>query len=244
VVETQIGLERLLAEGLERDDAVHAIGSVLAKYLYGIMLGGATGADPNAGHWNELASDSGAASRMSACVARGCVGDRLDVSEGAASVPGREGSYEPRWAVELDAALAGGLGPAELAGVPLDEGFGVRRDAKVLRAGVRLADLGLSELDEEPVALGARAAADVEADDDASIREPVPAERVAHRPQGHEGVEVLGRDLEPTRTPLAERLADREQLVAGGRERVVVPAPVGLGCRLDDPEPLELLEPL
>jgi hypothetical protein len=32
--------------------------------------------------------------------------------------------------------------------------------------------------------------------------------------------------------------------VTGRRELVVVPAPVGLGCRLDDTEPFELLEPL
>ena len=36
-----------------------------------------------------------------------------------------------------------------LAGVPFDEGFGFRRDVEVLlEAGVRLADLGVSELDE------------------------------------------------------------------------------------------------
>src|SRR5262245_57023611 len=92
----------------------------------------------------------------------------------------------------------GWLGPGELAGVPLDEGFGFRRDVEVLlEAGVRLADL-----------------------------------------------EVLRRNLKPTRTPLAERLADREELMARRREFVVVPAPVGLGCRLDGPEPFELLESL
>jgi len=114
----------------------------------------------------------------------------------------------------------------------------------LVEAGVRLADLGVSELDEQPIALTARAAGEVEADDDASIREPVSAERVAHRPQGHEGVEVLGGDLEPARTPLAQRPADREEVVARGSELVVVPAPVGLGCRLDDTKPFELLEPL
>src|SRR5690606_32441005 len=114
----------------------------------------------------------------------------------------------------------------------------------LVEAGVRLADLGFSELDEQPVALAARAAGEVEADDDASIREPVSAERVAHRPQGHEGVEVLGGDLEPTRTPLAERLADPEGFVARGRELVVVPASAGLGRRIDHTEPFELLEPL
>src|SRR3546814_13382602 len=85
---------------------------------------------------------------------------------------------------------------------------------------------------------------EVETDDHASIREPVSAERDAHRPQGHKGVEVLGGDLEPTRAPLAERLADREELVARRRELVVVPADVGLGCRHDDTEPFALLEPL
>src|SRR5688572_29956918 len=145
-----------------------------------------------------------AASR-SACGARGGAGGRPDAGEHAAGVPGREGSYQRREAVELDAALAGGLGPGELAGVPFDEGFGFRRDVEVLvETGVRLADLRVSALDEQPIALTARATIEVEADDDASLREPVSAERVAHRPQGHKGVEVLGGDLEPTRTPLAE----------------------------------------
>src|SRR5262245_32100213 len=58
-------------------------------------------------------------------------GDRLDVCEHAASVPGWEGSYERRGAVELDATLAGSLGPGELPGVPFDEGFGFRRNVKV-----------------------------------------------------------------------------------------------------------------
>jgi hypothetical protein len=136
----------------------------------------------------------------SACGARGSAGDRPDVREHAASVPGWEGSYHRRQTVELDAALAGGLGPSELAGVPFDEGFGFRRDVEVLvKAGVRLADLGVSELDEQPIALTARPAGEVETDDDASIREPVTAERVAHRPQGYKGVEVLGGDLEDRR---------------------------------------------
>ena len=152
-----------------------------------------------------------------ACVTRGGAGDRPDVGEHAAGVPGWEGSYERPGAVELDAALLGGFCPGELAGVPFDEGFSFRRDVEILvESGARLANLGISELDDEPIALTAREAGEVEADDDASIREPVSAERVAHRPQGHKGVEVLGGDLEPSRTPLAERLADREQLVTRG----------------------------
>jgi hypothetical protein len=43
--------------------------------------------------------------------------------------------------------------------VPFDEGFGVRRDVEVfLEAGIRLADLGIAELDEEPIAFTVRAA--------------------------------------------------------------------------------------
>src|SRR5262249_27746120 len=133
----------------------------------------------------------------------------------------------------------------KLPGVPSDEGFGFRRDVEVLvEAGVRLADLGVSELDEEPITLATRAPCKVEADDDAAIRQTVPSKRMAHRPEGHKGVEVLGGDLEPSRTPLAERTANREEVVTRRRELVVVPAPVGLGCRLDDTEAFELLEPL
>ena len=86
---------------------------------------------------------------MSVHGARGGAGARPDVREHAAGVPGWEGSYQRREAVDSDAALADGSGPGEVAGVPFDEGFGVRRDVEVLvEAGVRLADLGVSELDE------------------------------------------------------------------------------------------------
>src|SRR5262245_28427514 len=190
-------------------------------------------------------SDLRAGSRLSACAARRGMGDRRDVGEHAAGVPGWEGSYQCRGAIELDAALAGGLSPRQLAGVPFDEGFGLRGDEEILvDARTRLADLGVSELDEEPIAFTVRAAGKVESDDDASIRKPVSTERMAHRPQRHEGVEVLGGDLEPARTPLTERLAYLEEIVARRRELVVVPPPVGLGCRLDDTQLFELLEPL
>lgn len=120
------------------------------------------------------------------------------MSEHAACIPGGEGSHERRRAVELDGAAAGGRGPGELAGVPFDEGFGFGRDVEVLvEAWVLLADLGVSVLDQEPVPLGTLSAGEVEADDNASIREPVSAQRVAHRPQRHEWIEVLRRDLEP-----------------------------------------------
>ena len=48
--------------------------------------------------------------------------------------------------------------------MPFDEGFGLRRDEEVLlEAGVRLANLGVSVLDEQPIAFTARATAEVEA---------------------------------------------------------------------------------
>ena len=85
---------------------------------------------------------------MLACVARGA-GDRSDMSEHAAGVPGWEGFDERRGSVKLDAIMVSGPGPAKLAGVPFDEGFGVRRDVQILvEAGVRLADLRLPELDD------------------------------------------------------------------------------------------------
>ena len=71
----------------------------------------------------------------------------------------------------------------------------------------------------------------------ASIGETLSAQRVAHRPQSHEGIEVLWGDLEPASTPLAERPADLEEVVASGCELVVAPMPVGLWRRLDDGEP-------
>ncbi len=49
---------------------------------------------------------------------------------------------------------------------------------------------------------------------------------------------------EPTSSPLAEGLADLEQIVARARELVTVTAPLSLGCRLDNAEAFELLEPL
>src|SRR5688572_8594021 len=100
---------------------------------------------------------------MSACGA--CCGaeDRPDVGEHAAGVPSWEHSYERRGAVDLDAAVASGLGPGELAGVPFDEGFGIGRDVEVfVEARVRLADLGISELDDQPIALTMRAAGEIE----------------------------------------------------------------------------------
>src|SRR5687767_6505058 len=95
------------------------------------------------------AERSSARNRMSAGGARGGARDRPYMSEHAAAVPCWEGPYQRRAAVKLDAALTGRLGPRQLTGVPFDEGFGFSRDVEVLvEARVRLADLGVSELDE------------------------------------------------------------------------------------------------
>ena len=66
VVESQIAmggelpvrrvLERLPAEGLDRHEAIHAVGSVLAGHMYDLMKPGAPKADPNEAYWGELES--------------------------------------------------------------------------------------------------------------------------------------------------------------------------------------------
>src|SRR5262245_38230170 len=142
----------------------------------------------------------------------------LDMSEGASGVPGGEGSREPGWAVELDALIACGLRPGELAGVPLDEGLGFGRDVEILvEAGVLLADLRIPVLDQEPVPLVAPAAGEVESDHNASIRESVRTDSVAHRPQRDEGIEMIGGDIEPERTTPAAHVADRIRDVTNWR---------------------------
>ena len=129
--------------------------------------------------------------------------------------------------------------------MPLHERLGVGGDVEVfVQTGIRLADLGLAVLDQQPVPLVGPTAREVQPDDHALARESVPAQRVAHRPQRHEWIEVLWGDLEPPSPPLAEGLADLEQVVARARELVTVTAPVSLRCRLDDAEAFELLEPL
>ena len=64
VVENQIALGddtpvqqtllRLIREGLDRHDAVHAIGSVLASHVYDILKTSEARADPNAAYYSEL----------------------------------------------------------------------------------------------------------------------------------------------------------------------------------------------
>src|SRR6266542_1706290 len=110
--------------------------------------------------------------------------------------------------------------------------------------GICLANLGLAVLEQQPVPLARPEAGEIQPDDHALVRESVTTERVAHRPQRHERIEVLGDDLEPTSSPLAEGLADLEQIIARRRELVSVTAPLRLGCHLDDAEAFELPEPL
>src|SRR5262245_38859740 len=86
-----------------------------------------------------------------------CHGDArnwFDAGERAPRVPRREGAHQPRRTVEPDAGVAERLGPGDLAGVPLHEGFGLRSDVEVfVEPGVRLADLRLAVLDQQPVTL-------------------------------------------------------------------------------------------
>ena len=65
VVETQVTghevpaketLERLMQEGLDRHDAVHAIGTVVAGHMHKLMKREQTADDPNAEYCRELKS--------------------------------------------------------------------------------------------------------------------------------------------------------------------------------------------
>jgi len=47
-------LQRLQTDGLDRHDAVHAVGSVLAKHMYELMKEGPPSGDPNVEYWAEL----------------------------------------------------------------------------------------------------------------------------------------------------------------------------------------------
>ena len=53
VIET---LRRLSDEGLDRHDALHAIGSVLAKHIFKLLKGELNPHDPNAPYFRELSS--------------------------------------------------------------------------------------------------------------------------------------------------------------------------------------------
>ena len=64
VVETQIAMgddlpvrrtvDRLQTEGLDRHDAIHAVGSVLAAHMHNLMTMGSQKTDPNEHYWTSL----------------------------------------------------------------------------------------------------------------------------------------------------------------------------------------------
>jgi hypothetical protein len=47
-------LDRLVAEGLDRHDAIHAIGGVLAEFMFDLMGGGEPAADGNEKYFRQL----------------------------------------------------------------------------------------------------------------------------------------------------------------------------------------------
>ncbi len=53
-VPTQATLERLMREGLDRHDAVHAVGSVLVNHVQEILSRADEGPDPNTRYFDEL----------------------------------------------------------------------------------------------------------------------------------------------------------------------------------------------
>ena len=53
-IPVQKTLERLKREGLSRHDAVHAIGSVLAGYMFDLIKNGAEDQDVNANYYRQL----------------------------------------------------------------------------------------------------------------------------------------------------------------------------------------------
>lgn len=50
----QATIARLMQEGLDRHDAVHAVASVLAEHMHDLMHGGNVGADPNERYFKRL----------------------------------------------------------------------------------------------------------------------------------------------------------------------------------------------
>ncbi len=62
----QATLARLMAEGLDRHDALHAIGSVLASHAYDLLKAPADRPDPNTAYYAQLRELSAASWRASA----------------------------------------------------------------------------------------------------------------------------------------------------------------------------------
>jgi hypothetical protein len=49
-------LNRLISEGLDRHDAIHALGSVLSKHIYDSLRGQAQSLDPNDAYFKDIRS--------------------------------------------------------------------------------------------------------------------------------------------------------------------------------------------
>jgi hypothetical protein len=47
-------LQRLMSEGLDRHDALHAVGMVLSEHLWGLVKAESFEGDPNPGYWSAL----------------------------------------------------------------------------------------------------------------------------------------------------------------------------------------------
>ncbi len=53
-IPVQATLERLMREGLDRHDAIHAVGSILMNYLNQLLVAGDAGQDANESYYAEL----------------------------------------------------------------------------------------------------------------------------------------------------------------------------------------------
>ncbi len=53
-IPVQANLERLMREGLDRHDAIHAVATVLAEHMYDVARGGDTGPNPNETYYEKL----------------------------------------------------------------------------------------------------------------------------------------------------------------------------------------------
>ncbi|HJU50947.1 MAG TPA: hypothetical protein VJ815_01310 [Acidimicrobiia bacterium] len=74
----------------------------------------------------------------------------------------------------MDSVVTNRLGPAELACVPLDKGFGFSSDVKVfIQPGIGLANLGVAGLDQQPVPLTREVTSEIELNNDPAVRQPV-----------------------------------------------------------------------
>ena len=93
---------------------------------------------------------------------------------------------------------------------------------------------------------GLRDGAEIELDDHAPVRQAVGVHAPADVPHQEACVEVVGADLAPSPAlaPLAEPLDHRAELLPGGRQEVLAPAPLRPRRAPDDSGVLELRQSL